>query len=77
LTGQGYDFGNDKLGYTPGISEWGVEDSNSLLCSKVQVYLIRANTETSNHQQVLSLSQDLVSQPGLRSDANDMDVPVG
>ena len=50
-----------QLGHTPRITKRTVEHRNSLLGSILQVNLIRADTETSNTNQILGMFQYILT----------------
>ena len=65
MSSKGNNLSDDELGNTAGVCEWGVEDSNPVLCSIVEVNLIRANAEASYHDQVLGFTEDSSIEFGL------------
>lgn len=74
LPSQGNDLSNHQLSNTSRITEWRVEDNDSVLCSVVEVNLVGTDTEASNSKQVLCLLEDLLRQFCLGADTNDMDI---
>ena len=50
LSRQSNDFRDDELGNTPGITERGVEDRDTMLSSVLEIYLIGTNAKAPNHK---------------------------
>jgi len=53
LSRQSNDFRDDELGNTPGITERGVEDRDTMLSSVLEIHLISTNAKASDHKQIL------------------------
>lgn len=76
LAGKNDDFPDNQLRYATRVREGRVEYSYSLLRGIVQIHLVRADTEASNNEQVLRLLEDLLVELRLRTDTDNVDVPV-
>jgi hypothetical protein len=64
LSSQNNDFGDDELGDTSRVTKGRVENSNSMLCSKLEIDLVGPDAEASNDKKVLCLTQDLLRELG-------------
>jgi len=73
LTSEGDDFGNDELGDTAGVGEGGVEDGDTIAGSVIEVDLVGTDTEAADDEQVLGLTEDLLGELRLGTDADDLD----
>jgi hypothetical protein len=59
LAGKGDNLGNHQLGHAARIGKRRVEDGNAMLGGILQVYLVGADAETADDEQVLGLLQNL------------------
>lgn len=75
LAGQYDDLADDQFGDTARVAEGGVEDAYSVLGGVLQVDLVRADTEASDHDEVAGGRKDTGSQLRLGANANYMDIP--
>jgi len=76
LPSKSYDFRNNKLSYTAGVAEWGVEHSDSMLSCVLDIDLICSNTKASNNDQTFGFSKHPSSKFRLRAYANDVNITV-
>lgn len=50
LTGEGNDLGNDEFCDAARVAEGRVEDADAMLGGVLEVHLVRADTEASDHE---------------------------
>lgn len=76
LAGQHDDFGNHQFGDGTRIAKGAVEDGNPVAGGIGKVYLVRANTEAANYQEVFGMLENIGAEFGLGTDANYVNIPV-
>jgi hypothetical protein len=59
LAGERDDLGDHQLGDTARVGKGRVEDGNAMLGCIVQVYLVGADAEAADDEEILCLCQDL------------------
>lgn len=62
LTGKNDDLGDDQLSDTARVGEGGVEDGDTILGGELEVDLVGADTEATDDEEVLGLSEDLLGE---------------
>lgn len=58
LTGENNNLSNDQFGDTAGVAEGRVEDSNSIISSKLQIDLVCSNAKAADDDKVLRFLED-------------------
>jgi hypothetical protein len=76
LTGEGDDLSNDKLSDTARVGEGGVEDSDTILGSKLEVDLVGTDTEAADDKEVCGLTEDLFGELCLGANTDDLNVAI-
>ena len=74
MTGENDNLSNDQFGDTAGVAEGRVEDSNSIVGSKLQVDLVSSNAKAADDDQVLRFLEDSCGELSFRTNANDVDI---
>lgn len=75
LSSQGNDLSNDQFSNAARVAERGVEDSNAVVRSILDINLVCSDTEATHNYEISGLFQDTGSELSLRANANHVYIP--